>query len=163
MILISNTSPIIALAKIEYLYLLNKLNFQKILIPPIVKKELWAKLGAESTIIEQALDNYIFTQTPQQLPQYIQNNISHLDAGEKQVIELALSIEEEHVVLLDDKAGRKAAQSFHLSILGTVGILLLAKKHQHIQSVTELLVLLRQKQYWLSGGLIKHVKKIAKE
>ena len=53
MILVADTGPIIALAKVEKLELLKNLTWQTVCIPPRVHKELWAKVGPESDAIEQ--------------------------------------------------------------------------------------------------------------
>ena len=47
MILVCNTGPLIALAKIDRLSLLQNLGLERILIPPMVQRELWGKIGPE--------------------------------------------------------------------------------------------------------------------
>jgi len=47
--------------------------------------------------------------------------------GESEAIALALEITPEYV-LLDDLAARRLAQSYNLNVLGTVGVLLLARQ-----------------------------------
>lgn len=56
--LVSNTGPIIGLAKIGRLDLLNNLAGE-VLIPPFVHKELFGKVGFEAAIIEEGLRNFI--------------------------------------------------------------------------------------------------------
>lgn len=58
MIIVSNTGPIIALAKINKLTLLKDLA-SEVLIPPVVHRELFAKVGRESPEIDRALSDFI--------------------------------------------------------------------------------------------------------
>ena len=44
MILVCNTGPLIALAKIDRLSLLQNIGLERILIPPMVQRELWGKI-----------------------------------------------------------------------------------------------------------------------
>jgi predicted nucleic acid-binding protein len=43
--IVSNTGPIIGLAKVDLLFLLTEVA-SEVLIPPMVHRELWEKLGA---------------------------------------------------------------------------------------------------------------------
>jgi predicted nucleic acid-binding protein len=56
--IISNTGPIIALAKIGLLFILNQMA-SEVLIPPMVHKELLGEIGGESEQIEKALKEFI--------------------------------------------------------------------------------------------------------
>lgn len=61
--LISDAGPIIGLAKIGQIFLLKKLATE-VLIPPFVQKELYGKIGVESELIEQALNDFIQVAEP---------------------------------------------------------------------------------------------------
>ena len=58
MTILSDTGPIIALAKVKKLYLLKSL-FENVYIAPYVHKELMAKTGDEADEIDKALKEYI--------------------------------------------------------------------------------------------------------
>ncbi|NJL59734.1 MAG: DUF3368 domain-containing protein [Desulfobacteraceae bacterium] len=162
MILVSNTGPLIALAKIGKIELLRKLNYEFVCVPPIVHKELWGKVGPESKAIESSFDSFIKVITPKPLQVYVEIAILELDDGEKQVISLGLSVEEP-LLLLDDKAGRNAAENLGLSVIGTAGILIAAKHFGLIDKVIPLIDEIRQKGYWLSDALVANVRKLANE
>jgi hypothetical protein len=68
MIVISNTGPLIALAKLNRLDLLQKLVPDGVFIPPIIQRELWAKTGFESAALEAALDSFIQIRKPENVP-----------------------------------------------------------------------------------------------
>ena len=76
-----------------------------------------------------------------------------LDAGESAAIRLALKLS--IPVLIDEKAGRKIAINLGLSVVGTVGVLLSAKKYGHIEAVGPLLNAMREHDYYISDMLIR--------
>jgi len=161
--LVSDTGPIIALAKIQKINLLNELAFQRLLIPPRVQKELLGKIGTESDFIEEALDSFIQVEKPDETNERINKITLNLDKGEREVILLGTSIDEEALLLLDDKAGRIKARQLDLSVVGTAGLLLLFKQRNLIEKVIPLMTLLREQGYWLSDALVNQVKKLASE
>ena len=56
--IVSNTGPIIGLAKIGLLFILNQLS-SEVSIPPMVQKELLGKMGEEFEQIDKALKEFI--------------------------------------------------------------------------------------------------------
>ena len=160
--LVSDTGPIIALAKIKKINLLNELAFQRLLIPPRVQKELLGKIGAESDFIDEALDTFIDVEKPDKTNENIKKTTQNLDEGEREVILLGASIDEV-LLLLDDKAGRTKAKQLDLPVVGTAGLLLLFKQRKLIEKVLPLMTQLREQGYWLSDTLVNQVKKLAGE
>lgn len=163
MIVISNTGPLIALAKLDQLDLLQKLVPDGVFIPPIIQRELWAKTGFESAALETALDSFIQIRKPENVPFAVDLVTMYLDEGEKQVVRLAASLNEPLFVLLDDNAGRKAAKKLELAVTGTAGLLVSAKKQGLIPAVVPMLEALREQGYWLSDELVMHVRGIVGE
>jgi uncharacterized protein len=111
MILVCNTGPLIALAKVDRLSLLQNLGLERILIPPMVQRELWGRIGPESTAIEAAMDQFIQVIKLQSIDQHVENAVVDLDNGEKEAVILAASLPQGTVLLIDDQAGRRVAQS----------------------------------------------------
>ena len=89
--IVSDTGPIIGLAKIGKIKLLEKYA-DEVLIPPMVYKELLGKIGPESEEIDNALSSFIKIANLPKIEGELQNIISDLDEGEKQAIALAYSI-----------------------------------------------------------------------
>jgi predicted nucleic acid-binding protein len=56
--IVSNTGPIIGLAKIGKIGLLKSLA-REVFIPPFVQKELFGKIGSETVHIENALNTFM--------------------------------------------------------------------------------------------------------
>ena len=106
MIIVCNTGPLIALAKLDSLALPKELGFQRVLIPACVRKELLGKIGPESNAIESALDEFIQVEKLGAAEQSVEAAASALDEGEKEVILLGASIKDRLILLLDDQATR---------------------------------------------------------
>ena len=160
--IISNTGPIIGLAKINQLNLLNDLA-SEVLIPPLVYRELLGKYGWELSRIDEALNRFIKVTQLSSISNEVEQAIANLDDGEKQVISLGSISNGELILLLDDRAGRKAAQKLGLPTTGLIGILILAKEKGKISEVSSLLEELRNKGYWLGDSLIEIALKLAGE
>lgn len=66
--------------------------------------------------------------------------------------------------MLDEREARLVAQQLGLQVIGTLGILLLAKNQQIIQQVRRLLdAMIDIAQYWVSATLYEQVLKQAGE
>ena len=160
--IVADTGPIIGLAKIGRISLLEKLAAE-VLIPPFVHKELYGKIGSESDHIDQALSDFIHVAELGPLELNIDEPLANLGEGEKQSIFLASTLKGKVLLLIDDKAGRQAADNLKISKVGLVGILLLAKERGLIENVVSLLQELRAAGYWLSDEVIATALKLAKE
>jgi predicted nucleic acid-binding protein len=161
--LICNTGPLIALAKIKKIALLNELGLENVLIPSQVQKELLGKIGEEADFIESALDNFIQVQKPDKTNDEVKKVVSRLDAGEQAVILLGTAITDEVLLLIDDKAGRSIAKQLNFSVVGTAGMLLLFKQYGLVEKVMPLLAKMRQRGYWLSDVLMAQVQQLSGE
>jgi predicted nucleic acid-binding protein len=160
--IVADTGPIIGLAKIGRVSLLKKLA-EEVLIPPIVHKELYGKIGAESDQIDQALNDFVHVVELGPLDLNLDERFTNLGEGEKQCILLSSNLKREVILLIDDRAGRQAADSLNILKIGLVGILLLAKKRGLIDNVVSLLHELREAGYWLSDEVIAVARTLAEE
>ena len=133
------------------------------LIPPIVHKELYGKIGSESDQIDHALSDFVHVVKLGALDLNIDEPLSNLGEGERQSIFLASTLKEEVLLLIDDRAARQAADNLNISKIGLVGILLMAKKRGLIDNVGSLLQELQTAGYWLSDEVITVAHKIAEE
>jgi len=163
MTLVSDTGPLIALAKIAHLSILPQLGFDAVYIPFRVQRELLGKIGPESAAIDHALATFLRTTEAPTAPETIRLTLEGLDQGEAEVLSLAVSLGKTALVLLDDQAGRSAARHLGLSVTGTIGMLLLAKRRGLVEQVTPLLHKARNSGYWLSDAVITHAKQLANE
>jgi predicted nucleic acid-binding protein len=163
MTVVSNTGPLIGLAKVGRLDLLRDL-FGEVLIPPTVQKELFGRVGLETDEIERALGQYIQKRILQAVDRETDEITRKLDAGEKEAIALASGFPKNEVLLLmDDRAGREAAKKLGIPKTGLVGLLLIAKERKAVPMVAPILHLLRNNGYWLSDALVQRAKNLAGE
>lgn len=132
MSVVSNASPLIGLARIGELELLQQL-YGELVIPEAVAREVvleGAGLPAADQVRKAA---WIKTQTisNSQLVRVLHEN---LGAGEAEAIALALETEAE-LLLLDEHRGRQTALHLDLPYIGLVGILIEAKSKGYIDLV----------------------------
>jgi predicted nucleic acid-binding protein len=155
---ISNTTPIIALALVRQLDLLRAL-YGEVWIPPAVAAELRAG-GARAGAAELATASYIRTVTlndPRRA-----DLLSDLDRGEAEVIALA----QEHnvdLVIIDERLGRRHARRLGLPITGVLGVLLKAKQSGHLDAVRPCIDQMQQGGIRLSAALVQRVLELAEE
>ena len=125
MTVVADASPLIALAQVNQLPLLERL-FGEILVPPAVVREV--ELSLPAFIRERKLSRPI--------PAAVLH--ASLDPGESEAISLALELGAERVIL-DERAARQLAHDLALPRIGVLGILLASKQKGLIPSVRPVL------------------------
>jgi len=124
MIAISNSTPLIALAKINQLQLL-KHYFGEILIPEEVYDEVVRRGSGLAGSADVA--SCIWIVRAQVTNRLAVDALSiSLDRGEAEAIVLAS--ERDALLIIDDGEGRKAAKLLGLNVTGTLGLLLIASE-----------------------------------
>lgn len=128
MIIVSNSSPLIALLAIDKLDILERL-FETILIPQAVHNEVFG-FPAGRTI---SCPDFII---PALLPSDTASRFlaMSLHQGESEAIALAIDRGADGIIL-DDKQARETAARLGLRVIGTLGILMLAKEKGYIDEV----------------------------
>lgn len=160
MTVVSNTGPLIALAKANRLDLLKQL-FGQVEIPPAVHRELFASQTPEAARLDEALSRFVRIAPLSVIPPEVQTITAQLGAGEQQAI--ALAFERKMLLLMDDRAGRTVARHFGLSVTGLIGILVQAKARGLIPTVLPLLREIRERGYWLVDELLGEAARLAGE
>lgn len=79
--------------------------------------------------------------------------IQELDLGEASVIHAALELGIS-TVAIDEKAGRRVARLHGLKVTGSLGILLKAKEHGHIDRIALCIAKMRDQGIWISQKLM---------
>ena len=123
---VSNASVLIGLSSIDRLDLLSERFPGGILLPPMVWTEVVEQGQGRPGARQVAEAAWISVQplTATDLAQLLR---SELEAGEAEAIALASELKAD-VVLLDELDARRAASRLGLSVLGTVGVLIWAKR-----------------------------------
>jgi len=151
--IISDSSPLMALSAIGRLHLLKE-EFGGIIVPDAVWTEITVDgklkkgtndiLRAEWIKIEQVKNQFL-----------VKSLKKDIDYGESEAIALAVEMNAD-LILLDDKMARSVASNFELNILGTMGILVRARKKGLVQQLQpEIDNLLVLANFRLSHELIK--------
>lgn len=160
--IISDASPIIAFGRIDKISLLFDL-LGKVIIPgPVASECLTQPLRSGAFAIQRAIDTGIAEITVH--PEHLCNAaITQYNLGIGETAAISLAIHTQYPLLIDEKHARKVANKFQIKIIGTAGVLLLAKKKQLIKKVSPLLSELKQSGYRLSNELVKEILQQAKE
>ena len=146
-IAVADSGPLIGLARINKLELLPGL-FSEIIVPPEVWNEVTIKGRGLPGAYEISQIKWITIQPPS--PQLIQSLSILVDAGEAQAIALAQTTPN-CILLLDDSRARKISARLSIKQIGTIGLLLRAKRvglveeiKPHIEALVENGIYIRQ-------------------
>ncbi|MEQ9438532.1 MAG: DUF3368 domain-containing protein [Cyclobacteriaceae bacterium] len=142
-LVIADTSCLIVLTKIERLDLLQK-TFDEITISKVIKDEFGEKLPDWIQVKK------ITDEKRQQILEM------DLDAGEASAMALGLE-NEESLLLIDERKGRKVARALGLKITGTLGVIINAKEKNFINSIREEIDKLRAIEFRMSENLIQQI------
>ena len=137
---VSDTSVLIALDNIGRLWLL-KTMFNEVLVPEAVAREYSGQLPSWIKVVKAEETSLVNTL------------MVSLHRGEAEAIALAIQVKAD-LLLLDDKKARLLAKRLGLKILGTIGVLILAKKRSLIDSLEEEITRLLEKSFWLSRSIV---------
>ena len=119
-----NASPIILLGKADLLKTISSLA-EKWIIPDGVLNEVLAKRPIEPYLAALASDSEVVRETVSNIHPSIA--AWDLGQGESQVLTFALR-ETPMGVVLDDLQARKCAELFDIPLIGTLGLIVLAKR-----------------------------------
>ena len=148
--IVSDASPLIVLLKTNKLLILQKL-FKKIVIPKAVYLEITAK--EQEKLIFDNLD-WIEVRAIKETEVY--NLLEKLiDKGEAEAIILAKELKA--CLLADDAKARKHAILLNVEVIGTLGLLKMAKKHGIIPSVKDAVIDLLTAGYYIEDKLIERL------
>ena len=133
MIIVSDTTPLISLLKINQLDLLEKL-FGEVLIPEAVFNELTVdeRFQLEAKVIRQK--EFIAVKPVNNLESVsILKRATGLDQGESEAIVLTDELKAD-LLLMDEAKGRNVSAQMGLKIMGTIGILMAAYEEHELTS-----------------------------
>jgi predicted nucleic acid-binding protein len=158
-IVVSNSTPLIALAWLNQLDLLPTL-FGAVHIPQAVYDEIQhnpAAVGAAQLKSPSWLKISLVQDTLA-----VSLLLDQLDSGESEAIVLARELQAS-LLLMDERRGRRRALQIGLNVAGTLGILIRARRQNLISSLRPLLDQLRQLPFHMSEELYQDVLQQAGE
>jgi predicted nucleic acid-binding protein len=149
---VSNSSPLIALARIQRLDLVPAV-LKSALIPPAVAREIAPSIPV--------LPHWLEVRAPTRSVAVLTSR-GPLGDGEWEAIALAVEVGASAIVI-DDRPARRLAEAAGLNIIGTLGLLLEAKRAGHIRTIRVELDKLLETSFFLSQQLYDQVLRIAGE
>lgn len=159
-IIVADASPLIALAKLDKLALLNAL-FSTFHVPVTVYFEVTVdQTRPDARRLKPFLDEHSSPHSDIE-NSFTQSISKILDAGEIQALGLAKKLN--CGVLMDEARGRKIAQRYDIKTVGILGLLIESKKQGLITEVAPLIEHLQAQDYRLSTSLINSVLERAGE
>ena len=147
---VSNSSIIIALARICHLDLMEKL-FKKVIVPEAVWKEVTVegKPGHEKILRTGFI--HVEKTGNKRLVALLEEFV---DRGEAEAIVLALERNAD-LLLIDDRDARNLAKKLGLQVMGTLGVIALAKYRGLIPKAKPIINKLIETGFWISRKLLE--------
>lgn len=134
MLVVSDTSPLRAMSCLHLIDVLAQL-FDEWVVPPTVHRELSVHVPGLPRLDAQTLA-FARIQMPQNAA-LVESLCESLDRGEAEAIALAVELQPV-AILIDERAGRRAAATMGLRVIGTLGLLDLAKRRSAVAAVRPL-------------------------
>lgn len=144
-LVVANSSPLIALDRIGQLPLLPVLLI-KIHIPRAVRQEVFEQNPLPDWIVERPLRQPIASRITS----------ARLGPGEREAVALALELSAAEVII-DDLAARRLAYALQVPVIGTLGLLLRAKKRGLIPLIRPLVEALQDHEFHASARLVEGI------
>ena len=148
---VTDSSALIVFQRIERLALLAEI-LGPVLVPGAVRREVFGRQQLPEWIEERPVGQPLASQIVS----------VRLGPGEREAIPLALEINARELVL-DDLPARRLAQSLGLPVIGSVGLLLRAKRHGTVPAIRPLLEAMHAQGFRLSARLWAGILSVAGE
>jgi predicted nucleic acid-binding protein len=152
---VSNTSPLIVLAKAELLHILPAL-FSQVLAPHAVFEEIAA--GPVDDPLKLVLPSCSWLVEVRLEPPISPLAVWQSGRGEAEVIEYA-RLHGNLPVLLDDRAARRAAEALGLQVHGSLGLVAAAARKGLVASFPSAVATLKKAGLYVSDGIVEALEK----
>lgn len=148
--IVTNTGPLVALARAELLDVMGKLPFEFICPQEVFEELAQGAAKGYPPVEPQWLKTQALSSPIDDVAQLA------LDKGEAAVIQLALELGVRRVCI-DERKGRLAAQWVGLEVTGSLGLLIRAKKMGLITALRPVLEKLNQSGVFYDAHLVRRV------
>lgn len=146
---VANAAPLIAFARIGQLGLLPRV-LGEVFVPDTVATEcLGRDLPGASEIKEAFATGLLIRHSDVGSGT---STFPQLDAGETAAIHLAQHLGA--VLLVDERLGRAIAQRLGLNVVGSLGVLIVAKRQGFIPSMKQMVLQMRADGYYIADALV---------
>jgi predicted nucleic acid-binding protein len=155
LIIISDTSPILNLARIGRLQLLAAL-YHQVIIPPAVHEELVRSRRDLPPAVDLSSQPWLTVATPKDQAR-VQKLREDLDPGEAEAIVLAIEHRAD-LLLVDERRARRIAKDAGLAVTGLLGTVVRAKRAGLIPLAKPVLdELIHLARFWIGPDLYREV------
>ena len=155
MIVVSDTSPILNLARIARLHLLPSL-YGQVFIPSAVYRELTNSNRDLDPAIDLAAEPWLIVASANDQKR-VRELREILDEGEAEGIILAIERGAD-LMLVDERRGRRTATAAGLTVIGLLGVVVLAKRAGLIDLAKPVLDdLIQTARFWIGSDLYSEV------
>jgi predicted nucleic acid-binding protein len=148
---IVNASPLVFLAREDLLEMLPQGGFD-VVVPEAVIDEIRAHGLADPTVVAIGRASWLATAPAISIPPEVA--AWDLGPGESAVLAHAMA-EPGAIVVIDDRDARRCARSLKIPLIGTLGLVLRAKKEGWIPEARPVVERLRESGMYLSDQVIK--------
>lgn len=158
--IVINTTPILSLIAATGTLDMLPMLYSRVWVPWEVCREIHVGGSDGFAVSEFQQADWLYKQSqPVTIPVLLRNS---LDAGEAAVIQLALQ-EGIPLVAIDENVGRRFARLSGLTLTGSIGILLKAKRLGYPVKITDAVRRMRQRGIWLSDTVVEFAVREAGE
>lgn len=154
-LLVADSGPIIALARLQLLWLPARLERELLVTGSVWTEVTRAPARGELPMLQAALSSGWLTVLPDTGLTDARLAAVQLDEGE--LAALSLALQRGAAVLIDELRGRTVAAQLGLDVVGTLGLLLIARERGLVGSLRPLVELLKGSGYFLAHRLVSHV------
>ncbi|MBW2368248.1 MAG: DUF3368 domain-containing protein [Deltaproteobacteria bacterium] len=148
---ICNTTPLIALSSIGEIDLLEKV-YSTVMVPKAVVDEIM--VGGKIHVPKLA--HLAWIEVVPNITSFEDRLLYQLDYGERQVVLNALKLKAD-LTLIDDRVARNIAEYFGLTVKGTLGLLVDAKRKSLISSFKKKAIKMKNQGIYFSDKLIEAI------
>ena len=157
MILVADSSALVALAACDSLILLDEI-FGQVMVPEVVYKEV----AQPDRFQSNRLKEYLHGKVRQVDMQGFVSLDACADVGETEAMLLYKAIAADYL-LIDDKRGRKIASLNRIKTIGSLGVLLQAKRMGLVNHIRPLIENIIDSPVFISESLVTTVLELAGE
>ena len=158
MIAVSNTSPLITLAKSNYLTNLQNI-FERIFIPEAVLNEIISKDDVTSDTIRDLIGSGFIQLNKVRNKELVSFINLDVGLGEAEAIVLSLELKPDYL-LIDDYRARIHAESKAITLIGTLGLVKVFHERSFVdENVEEIYKRLTSVDFWINKDLFFQVMK----
>ncbi|MCD6409441.1 MAG: DUF3368 domain-containing protein [Candidatus Verstraetearchaeota archaeon] len=155
LVIVSNTSPLIALKHAEILHALGLL-LKSVVVPPAVLAELKVK---EEEVFSKLEFLQVIAPQNKEMVFHLKRIV---DEGEAEAITLA--VEHSAWLLIDDLKGRKVARRLGVKVVGTLGILKIAKQKEFLSDVGSAIKRMKARGFYIADEIVdRFLKEVDEE